>query len=202
MKKENKKRIIMGTSFMMTLCLGMGAFSYFTDYESKELTAKAGTLKMEIDKGATSDLTNGLTILNPGDSNPLQFTVNNIGEKSMDVKAVITVTSSLPMNVNDHEYKVTDDKGVELTNAALSNQNKTITYTIDDVVLAGKIEEDSEADKQMEKSHAYNYKFKMDEEAKNAFQGSNVSVKIETFAKQHRNTSTVGDDWISIVEQE
>lgn len=41
----------------------------------------------------------------------------------------------------------------------------------------------------------------MDEDAKNIWQGSDVIVKIEVFAKQHRNTDSLGEDWINIVEK-
>lgn len=195
MKNENKKRVVRGTAVALCVsALGFGAMSYFTDYTSRDLHAKAGTLTMDI-PNATSDLTNGLTIINPGDSNPLDFTVRNTGEKSMDVKAVITVTAPIAFNEKDHEFKVTTPAGAELgvtelstTAPEISTDKKTLTYTIKDVALAGSIEKDMKTDGATENTKAYNYKFVMDEDAKNAWQGKQADVKIEVYAKQHRNT--------------
>lgn len=138
--------------------------------------------------------------MNPGDSNPLTFTVNNTGEKSMDIKAVMTVKAPQAFTEADHEYKITTPEGTEL-NGVLSEDKQTITYTIDDVALAGSIENDADTDGSTETSHKYDYKFAMDEDAKNSWQGVTSDVKIEVFAKQHRNTSGLGSDWTNIVEK-
>lgn len=112
---KNKKRIItLGAVAIATVAVLGGTFAYFTGYDSKNLTAKAGTLTVEL-TGATEDLTDGLTVINPGDSNPLTFTVSNTGEKSMDVKAVMKVTAPQAFTESAHEFKITDDAGTELT---------------------------------------------------------------------------------------
>ena len=190
-----KKALMNALSLAIIATMLVGAFSYFTDYKSKTLTAKAGNLSLEL-TNATEDLTNGLTILNPGDSNELNFTAKNAGEKSMDVKAIITVTSDLAMNTSDPQYKVTSN-GTALS-GSLSDDKKTMTYTIDDVILSGSIEKETDA----ETSHQYQYAFEMDADADNNWQDSNVSVTIDLYAKQHRNTSELGTDWTAIVEKE
>lgn len=196
----NKKRMAtLGLAAVATVGVLGGTLAYFTDYDSKDLTVKPGTLQMEI-ADATTDLTNGLTIINPGDSNPLTFTVNNTGEKSMDIKAVMTVKAPQAFNEDDHEFKITTPEGVEL-NGELSKDKQTITYTIDDVALAGSIEKDESLDGSTKTSHKYDYKFAMDEDAKNSWQNATSDVKIEVFAKQHRNTSGLGSDWANIVEK-
>ncbi len=195
MKMKSMKKIVSGVTVVAIMAtLTMGAFSYFTDYESRELTANAGTLALSM-TNATEDLTNGLTILNPGDSNDLSFTANNVAEKSMDVKAVITVTSSKGMSESDHQYKVTDDAGTELV-GTISTDKKSIVYTIEDVVLSGSVEKDGAS-----ASKTYNYQFVMDENADNAWQDTDVEVDIELFAKQHRNTTAMSGDWTAIVEK-
>lgn len=197
---RNKQRVAtMGLAVAASVAVLGGAFAYFTDYESKDLSARAGTLTMNITE-ATEDLSNGLTIINPGDSNPLKFTVNNTGEKSMDVKAVLTVSAPQAFTDDDHEYKITTKDGQEL-NGVLSDDKKSIKYTIDDISLAGSIENDADTDGSTETSHVYDYKFAMDEDAKNNWQNVTGDVKIEVFAKQHRNTSSVGNDWTAIVEK-
>lgn len=197
MKKQNKKRVTRGMAVVVAVsALSFGAFSYFTDYAQSNVTATAGTLTVTA-TNVTNDLTDGLTILNPGDSNPFQFTINNTGSKSADIKAVITVTAKQAFTAEDHEYKITDKTGNELK-GVLSTDKKSITYTIDDVVLNGSVETESGVTKT---SHVYDYQFVMDQDAKNIWQGAEVDVKMEAFAKQHRNTSGLGNDWTSIVEK-
>lgn len=198
---ENRKRVIaLGSAVIATVAVLGGTFAYFTGYDSKDLTANAGTLELEL-TNATDDLTNGLTVINPGDSNPLTFTVSNTGEKSMDVKAVMTVSAPQAFTEAAHEYKITDDKGVELT-GELSENKQSITYTVADVSLAGSVEKDGTLDGTTDTAHTFSYKFAMDAQAKNEWQDVTGTVKIEVFAKQHRNTSGLGADWVSIVEKD
>lgn len=197
---KNKKRIIiLGAAAVATIAVLGGTFAYFTGYDSKDLTAKAGTLTVEL-TDATEDLTNGLTVINPGDANPLTFTVSNTGEKSMDVKAVMKVSAPQAFTESAHEFKITDDKGTELT-GVLSDDKQSITYTVTDLTLAGSVENDSTLDGTTDTSHKFDYKFAMDSRAKNAWQDVTGTVKIEVYAKQHRNTSSLGSDWVSIVEK-
>lgn len=199
MKLSKRQVVTAGAAALAAVGVMGGTLAFFTDYDSRDLTAKAGTATVEI-TDATTDLTDGLTIMNPGDSNPLTFTVNNTGEKSMDIKAVMTVKAPQAFNEGDHEFKITTPEGQEL-NGVLSEDKQTITYTIDDVALAGSIENDADTDGSTETSHVYDYKFAMDEDAKNNWQGVTSDVKIEVFAKQHRNTSGLGSDWTNIVEK-
>lgn len=198
---RNKKVRIMAAA-LMVFALVCGAFSYFTDYASKDLSATAGTLTIDM-TNATADLTNGLTIMNPGDSNPLSFTVNNTGSKSADVKAVITVKADQAMTEADHEFKVTDVNGTELQ-GTLSADKTTMVYTIDDKIINGSVETDvvTRGLSDDTKSYTYNYQFAMDADAKNIWQDKGASVKIEAFAKQHRNTTSLdAADWTQIVEK-
>lgn len=198
---KNKKRIItLSAAAVATVAVLGGTFAYFTGYDSKDLTAKAGTLTVEL-TDATEDLTDGLTVINPGDSNPLTFTVSNTGEKSMDVKAVMKVTAPQAFTESAHEFKITDDKGAELT-GELSQDKQTITYQVSDITLAGSVENDDTLDGTTDTTHKFDYKFAMDSGAKNAWQDITGTVKIEVYAKQHRNTSGLGNDWVSIVEKQ
>lgn len=196
-KKINKKRVTGGLAAVTAIsALTFGAFSYFTDYVQADITASAGTVEMTV-TDVTADLTDGATILSPGDSHPLRFTINNTGSKSTDVKVVMTVTAKQNFTENAHEYKITDAAGSELP-AVLSSDGKSMTYTVNDVVLNGSKETEEGI---AEKTHRYQYQFVMAEDAKNIWQGADVDVKIEAFAKQHRNTSNLGNDWLSIVEK-
>ena len=76
---------------------------------------------------------------------------------------------------------------------------KTVVYTVDTVTLDGSVEKDASP---AASSHVYDYQFVMDDGAKNVWQGKAVDVKIEAFAKQHRNTTSLdASDWTGIVEK-
>ncbi len=174
----NKKRIVaLGATAMASVAVLGGTLAYFTDYEFKDLSAKAGTVSMDISDD-TTDLTNGLGIINPGDSNTAD--IHRIqygrGEKSMDIKAVMTVKAPQAFTEGDHEYKITDAEGTELE-GVLSEDKQTITYTIDDVALAGSVENDEETDGSTETSHVYDYKFAMDEDCEECMAGYNCKCK-------------------------
>ena len=113
MRLKRRQAVTAGAAALATVGILGGTLAYFTDYDSKDLSAKAGTLKMEI-ADATTDLTNGLTVINPGDSNPLTFTVNNTGEKSMDIKAVMLSLIHIQMCIRDSTYTEDDVEDLEV----------------------------------------------------------------------------------------
>lgn len=196
--KKLSKRVRVTAAVLTVAAVGVGACSYFTDYEIRRYNAAAGTVDIRM-TDETQDLTDGLTIMNPGDSNDLSFTVSNAGEKSADVKAVITVTPDSAMDA-DNPFKVTDNDGTELQGTISEEDLYSTVYELDDIVLDGSIEHDSgQAEKQL--NHIYDYQFVMDGSAPNECQGANVDVTVEVYAKQHRNTDQLGDTWTSIVEK-
>lgn len=217
MKKDRKtNNMVRGTAVAVcVLALGAGAMSYFTDYKSADTTqTHAGTVEATLDL-KTKDMTVGmdgesLGIINPGDITPFNFDVTNTGEKSIDIKPVITITSSQAMNPADMEFKIVKaSDGSETlieTNGevSMSKDNKTATYTLKDYSLAGSVEKDHTKDGNTATTKAHTYFFMMDKDSKNNMQSATVDIKVEMYGKQHRNTQTdhVKDsDWKSIVEE-
>ena len=217
MKKDRKtNNMVRGTAVAVcVLALGAGAMSYFTDYKSADTTqTHAGTVEATLDL-KTKDMTVGmdgesLGIINPGDITPFNFDVTNTGEKSIDIKPVITITSSQAMNPADMEFKIVKaSDGSETlieTNGevSMSKDNKTATYTLKDYSLAGSVEKDQTKDGNTANTKAHTYFFMMDKDSKNNMQSATVDIKVEMYGKQHRNTQTdhVKDsDWKSIVEE-
>ena len=201
----NKKRIAaLGATVLATGAVVGGTLAYFTDYDSKDLAAKAGTVSMDISDD-TTDLTNGLTIINPGDSNPLEFTVSNTGEKSIDVKAVMTVKAPQAFTEADHEYKITDTDGTELE-GVLSEDKQTITYTIDDVALAGSVENDEEKERGQNVFHfcfflkkSFTSKMPTTVETAVARMVGRMTSLGESDPSEVRNASTeVGSSWMLV----
>lgn len=196
-KNKNTMRVRLAVLGVTVIALTGGAFSYFTDYAEQDMRAVAGTMTINM-KDVTRDLTDGLSIMNPGDSNDLRFTIDNTGSKSSDVKVVLTLTADQAMSTANHEYMITDNAGKELK-GVLSADKRTIVYTIDDVILDGSVEKDASLPAT---SHEYDYQFAMNAGAANSWQGKGASITIEAFAKQHRNTSALNSaDWTSIVEK-
>lgn len=212
-QKMNKNRLIRGTALAVCIAaLGIGAISYFTDYKSADTTqTHAGTVEATLDL-QTKDLDSALGIINPGDVTPFNFVITNTGEKSIDVKPVITIKSDRAMNPDDMEFKLVKENKADGTETVIdtvgtvvmSEGNKVATYTITDSPLAGSVEKDQSTDGATENSKTYNYYFAFDEDAKNNMQGATLDVSVEMFAKQHRNTETdhaKDSDWTSIVEE-
>lgn len=212
-QKMNKNRLIRGTALAVCIAaLGIGAISYFTDYKSADTTqTHAGTVEATLDL-QTKDLDGALGIINPGDVTPFNFVITNTGEKSIDVKPVITIKSDRAMNPDDMEFKLVKENKADGTETlidtvgrvVMSEGNKVATYTITDSPLAGSVERDQSTDGATENSKTYNYYFAFDEDAKNNMQGATLDVSVEMFAKQHRNTETdhaKDSDWTSIVEE-
>lgn len=186
MSKNMKKIVSMVAAIAIIATVGLGAFSYFTDYASKDVSAEAGTLSITL-TNVTEDLTDGLDILNPGDSNPVEFTITNTGSKSADIRAVVTIDSSVAMTDGAYEYTL-GNAGVA---PVASNENKTLTYTIDLDTLQGSKETEATDGVAGPKDYAYTLDFA--KAAGNKFQDSDVEVTIEIYAKQHRNTTE--SDW-------
>lgn len=184
-QKTNKNRLIRGTALAVCIAaLGIGAISYFTDYKSADTTqTHAGTVEATLDL-QTKDLDGALGIINPGDVTPFNFVITNTGEKSIDVKPVITIKSDRAMNPDDMEFKLVKENKADGTETlidtvgkvVMSEGNKVATYTITDSPLAGSVENDQSTDGATENSKTYNYYFAFDEDAKNNMQGATLDV--------------------------
>jgi len=211
--KTNKTHVIRGASIALCVAaLGMGAMSYFTDWKEADTTqTHAGTVEATLDL-QTKDLDGDLGLINPGDVTPFNFVITNTGEKSIDVKPVITIKSDKAMNPDDMEFKIVKENKADgsetlidtVGDVVMSSDNKVATYTIADSPLAGSVERDVTKDGSTENTKEYTYYFAFDEDAKNNMQGAKLDVKVEMYAKQHRNTQTdhVKDsDWKSICEE-
>lgn len=152
-QKTNKNRLIRGTALAVCIAaLGIGAISYFTDYKSADTTqTHAGTVEATLDL-QTKDLDGALGIINPGDVTPFNFVITNTGEKSIDVKPVITIKSDRAMNPDDMEFKLVKENKADGTETlidtvgtvVMSEGNKVATYTITDSPLAGSVEKDQQ----------------------------------------------------------
>lgn len=186
-KKSMKKKIVALSSVAVLALSAIAAGAFFTDKETQTVQANAGTFGIGVVDSSNLDSDND-TIINPGDTGTVAFTITNEGEKSADLQAVIKVKSDVPMTEDAYEYSLSqDDTGV----APVANEDKTeLTYTIDLGTVNGSIETEDSVDT-TEASGSYEFQFA--KAANNDFQDSTVEVEYTIYAKQHRNTDT--GDW-------
>lgn len=217
---QNKKnKVSLAAGGLAVAMLLAGSFAYFTDKTEQNATATAGnidlvftdqSLKTEStgDKVQARDnvwtdgklvVDNG--VLNPGDVIDMDYQLSNTGSKSIDVRQRLILTSSVPLTDKAEEYTlaITGGKDQTAVTPVVSDDKKTLTYNLADIVLNGTIENDDATNA----AEGYEVAMKFDKAAKNAFMNSTVSVKLEAQAKQHRNTiDTDFSDWAQIANVE
>lgn len=89
------------TCFVLASALMVGSsVAYFSDYAQTTVEGTAGTVKLDVDNNINLLNVDGKDILNPGDKRNVSFTVNNVGNKSVDTEVIITLLSSVPMSDN------------------------------------------------------------------------------------------------------
>lgn len=173
-----------------------GNYRTWTDGStSTSVLAKEGLQDAKFE-GTAADAANPSTgIVNPGDSGVLQFSLKNTGSKSIDTAAIVTVTSDVPFTEAAPEYSIP-----ALGTPAISDDKMTLTYgTAQDPIVLDVINgsvETEDAGLSVNDEHYYAYNVDFARTAANAFMDANFTVKVDTYAKQHRNTFTA--DWAQI----
>ena len=214
--KNNKK---MGAIAGMTaLVLIAGAsFAYFTDRADTSASGTAGTVAIDLVSDINLLNEDGMDILNPGDLRDGSFSVENKGNKSIDVRTTVVLTSSVPMDTaaDQAEYELYLKDDVELVEGkgyapkadaqplevrSMSDDGTQITYNIPDYILNGNedFDERETEDGITTDIHDYDFVLVFKGDSANKFQDSTVTIDVLAEAKQHRNT---GAGW-EIVAQE
>lgn len=207
-RKNTKKAVIAG-SLAGAMAL-VGAFAFFTDRVDTSVQATAGTVDLALNSGWT-DVAN----FNPGDMADLSYSIQNDGNKSVDVRERLVVKSSVAMDTADQAefeiYRAVDVEqdangayvpkyGAEpVTNGEdriVSDDNTSITYEIQEYTLNGTGENAETEDGIDETAKDSEYVLVFKDAAANTFQGADVSVDLVAEAKQHRNT---GDDTWAVI---
>ena len=218
--KKSTKRNLKITSGVAVLALGVaGSLAYFTDYAETTQSGKAGTVGIELDGTGINLLdADGKNILNPGDSRDVSYTVTNTGNKSIDVRTTIVLTSTQPMALDGQaefelyhadDVEFIDGKGWQPKSGAsalevreISADGLTITYKPADYILNGAGASDEEREIEADvavdaknfdvaddgTSVAIDYVMIFKGASSNDFQAAGVSIDVLVEAKQHRNT--------------
>lgn len=162
---------------------------------STSLLAKDGLQDAKFEAAAADAANPSTGLINPGDTGVLQFSLANTGSKSIDTAAIVTVTSSVAFTKDALEYSIP-----ALGTPVVSEDGKTLTYgtaanPIKLDVINGTVEtEDGGLTANDEHYYAYNVDFARG--SANAFMDADYSVKVDAYAKQHRNTFDT--DWAQI----
>ena len=210
---NSKKRWVSGALVLaIAATLLVGTTAYFTDRVSTNATATAGTVTLALDASTLESAmldADGKDILNPGDQRVINYGLTNTGNKSVDVREKIVLTSTVAMDkdaaqaefeiYNAADVKFVDGRGYmpnegaqPLAVRSISDDGMQITYNIPEYVLNGN-EDFGDEGREIEdgittdsNDGAYILVFKG--ASSNAFQGAGVTIDILAEAKQHRNT--------------
>lgn len=216
-KKVNKKKvlsIVLAVTMLGTLMIG--SFAYFTDRADIKASATAGTVSIELDADTLAEAmkdVDGKDIFNPGDQRVVNYKLSNKGNKSIDVREQIILTSSVAMDKTaaQAEYELYKAADVELVEGkgyapkagatplevrTISDDGTQITYAVPEYVLNGWDKDGDDTKREIESGvdateNAGAYVLVFKGAAGNEFQNSAVTLNILAEAKQHRNTANV-----------
>lgn len=221
-KISRKTKSIVAIILAAIMIFGM-SFAYFTDYATTSTSGTAGTVAVSLDNNMNLLNAEGKDILNPGDLRDAGFTVTNEGNKSIDVRTTIVLTTqsnsgqSLTFSgaanaQSEYDLYLRSDveeipgEGWKPKADAVPLQVKaidadTITYQPAIYSLNGnsdRYDEVETIDGINAFSQTNDYVLIFKGEAGNEWQNSVVSIDVLVEAKQHENTSAGWD----IVAQE
>lgn len=219
MKKTNfsKKSASLAIVGAIALTL-MGSMAYFTDYATTQANGTAGTVAIDLDSNINLLNAEGKDILNPGDMRDGDFTVTNMGNKSIDVRTTIALTAKdrdgnamafTGDAETQSEYDLYLASDVELVEgqgykpkadakplAVKSIDGNVITYVLPEYSLNGNSDKHAEVetiDGVDAFAHENDFVFVFKGEAGNEWQASTVNIDIIVEAKQHENTGAGWD---------
>ena len=218
MKKSTKRNLKLTSAVAALALIATGSLAYFTDYAETDASGTAGTVGITLDSGINLLDADGKNILNPGDLRDAGFTVTNTGNKSIDVRTTIVLTSTQPMALSGQaefelyhreDVEFIDGKGWQPKENAepiavreISADGLTITYKPADYILNGAgasdMEREIEADVAVDAKNfdvsddgtsvECDYVLVFKGASSNDFQAAGVSIDVLVEAKQHRNT--------------
>lgn len=206
--KNTKKALVAGS--LAAVVAAVGTMAFFTDRVDTNVTAEAGTVDIEL----TSNWVD-VEGFKPGDKTDLTYSIQNDGNKSVDVRERIVVKSSTAMDASEQaEFEIYRAADVEqdvngayipkqdaepVTTGAerkVSADNTSITYEIEEYTLNGSGFNAEIEDGVTETVKESPYVLVFKDTSGNDFQGATVTVDLVAEAKQHRNTGA--DTWATI----
>ena len=218
---KTKMRNLFIFSLGSALLLGI-SMAYFTDYATLDAKGTAGTVAISTENNINLLNGDGQDIINPGDMREAYMFAQNEGNKSIDVRTTIAVTtqsehydlsfSGDASTQSEYDLYYRSDveyikgQGWKPKDGAKPIQVKSIdkdviTYVLPEYSLNGNSDKYDEVET-IDGVNAFNHKYEivllMKGSCGNDWQDSSVSIDVVVEAKQHENTE---DGW-EIVDHE
>ena len=108
MKKISNKKIGAVCGIAALAVVAGASFAYFTDRADTTASGTAGTVGIDLASDINLLDADGQNILNPGDMRDGSFSITNTGNKSIDVRTTVVLTSSVAMDktADQAEYEL------------------------------------------------------------------------------------------------
>lgn len=206
---KNKKRAL-AAGTLAGFCALAGTVAYFTDRVETSATARAGVVDIALE----ADWTNVVNF-NPGDKADLDYTISNDGNKSVDVRERLVVTSSVALDTAAQaEFEIykaadveTDAAGAYVPKASakpvtdgaqriVAADSKSITYVLPEYTLNGTGTAAETENDVTATEHNADYVLVFKGASSNVFQNADAEVSLLAEAKQHRNTDS--NTWATV----
>lgn len=237
-RMNNKKKLaIAGVSAIGITALGLGTYAYFSDSVENTHTAEVGTVDIEVTNNKLTH-SGSLDNMNPGDNDPdvpgtnrpgtdheLSFTVNNVGNKSVITRTVITVSGTsaadaTPIGTDDLSNIILSEKSTYSANASTNDSDKSTAitkltpYGTDDNALvyviggarnkdvlngSGDNAETETVSSTTSLNKTFDIGLEKEVTPESPLMGANLTFKVEVQAMQYRNTGD--NDWNTIFEE-
>lgn len=200
---------VMSISILLTM-----SFAFFSDRDFVNLVMPTSQFDIYLDTSniIIADI-NGTVFFTPGDIRKLNYSVNNVGQASADIRETLKIT--IPPNLTfagnattQSEFDIYSFSDVEVVNGSYvpktgttpipvkSIKSNVITYSLPEYVLSGgnkNVNVEIETGKAATETHDYVLLF--NKSAGNELQMKNINCDILVEAKQHRNTN---GSWLEI----
>lgn len=194
------------------LCLTVGSLAVFTDRFQAQTTAKAGTLDITLTESWANDNAALAQAFKPGTALKLQYSLDNVGNMSADVRETFVLTFDKALSTTNREFdlypanavtvdaqgNVTKITGTAMTPTTGTYQQDgktyyTLTYSPAQYTLNGDKTHVDGTVAGAEDVHSATYYAVFNSNVGNDFQGVGVTVDYMAQALQHENTGA--DTW-------
>lgn len=225
MQKRYLKKFIPLALLAAIVCTGTqgalnasnGVSAFFNKKQSYAVTSKAGTLQLKLTDNTENhnlDPDND-GIINPGDYKNIRFNVANTAEKSMDLRAVLTLKSA---SQNIDKYSLVDHVNLSQNSANAQHPAVESTVSLKDSTGNVKLIEECNLDKHTKRytvelgtlngsvetedgitntADDYSMQFYFDRLSPNSYIGDNVTLDYTVYGIQHRNAQDSDQDNIT-----
>lgn len=207
MKLSLTKRKIIGLTVAALLALTcVGSLAFFSDRETVNANAEAAKITVGVETNWAD------TTLLPGTKMDLPSTISNTGNRAMDVKETLILTSDIALaSTGAAEFEIYAASDVEQVNGvwvpkasatplatrSISSDYKKITYALPEFTLGiGSDQPENAINAQTTKAYVALFKAG----ASNTYQNAHVTLKYVVEAKQHSGNvawTTVQDKTIT-----